>query len=71
MSALTAAERRRLRALAHPLAPVAQVGRQGISEPFVSEVDRALASHELIKIRLRGERAERTSQLDDLSERLG
>jgi len=69
--ALTSAERRRLRAQAHPLAPVAQVGRQGISEAFVGELDRALASHELVKVRLRGERDDRRSEVAALSERLG
>jgi RNA-binding protein len=67
---LTSAERRRLRALAHPLAPLAQVGRQGLSDPFVAELDRALESHELIKMRLRGEREERDAQLAELCERL-
>jgi RNA-binding protein len=68
---LTAAERRRLRGAAHALHPLAQVGRQGVSEPFLAEIDRALASHELIKIRLRGERSEREEQLRAIGERLG
>jgi len=67
---LTSAERRRLRARAHALAPVAQIGRQGISEAFIGELDRALKSHELVKVRLRGERDERAEQLDAVSERL-
>ena len=69
--ALTAAQRRRLKARAHPLAPVAQIGRQGLSEAFLGEVDRALSSHELIKVRLRGGRDERTAELADLAEHLG
>lgn len=69
-SDLSAADRRRLKARAHTLAPVAQVGRQGLSEPFLAEVGRALSSHELIKVRLRGERDERAALLDDLTERL-
>jgi RNA-binding protein len=68
---LSSAERRRLRARAHPLAPVAQVGRQGLSDAFLAEVDRALESHELIKLRLHGERDERAAQLAAVSERLG
>jgi RNA-binding protein len=68
--ALSAAERRRLRARAHPLAPVAQVGRHGLSDAFLAELDRALASHELVKVRMRGERGERTAELQEVSDRL-
>jgi RNA-binding protein len=68
--ALNAALRRRLRARAHPLHPIAQVGRQGLSDAFLEEVDRALESHELIKVRLRGERDDRAEQLDAVAERL-
>ena len=67
---LTSSQRRELRARAHPLAPVAQVGRGGVSDAFVAEVDRALDAHELIKVRLRGEREERAAQLDDVTARL-
>ena len=68
--ALTSAERRRLRAEAHALSPVAQVGRHGVSESFVAELDRALLSHELVKVRLRGERIERATELEEVSSRL-
>ena len=71
VAALTSAQRRRLRAEAHPLHPIAQVGRQGISEAFLAEVDRALASHELIKIRLRGSRIERDEQIVEIADHLG
>lgn len=52
------------------MAPVAHVGRHGVSEPFLAELDRALGSHDLVKIRLRGERDERAAQLDDVASRL-
>lgn len=45
-------ERSRLRALAHELRPVVQVGRQGLTDGLVQEVDAALSSHELIKIKI-------------------
>ena len=67
---LTAAQRREMRARAHPLAPVAQVGRGGVTDAFVAELDRALDAHELIKIRLRGEREERAAQLEEVTARL-
>ena len=67
---LTASQRRELRARAHPLAPVAQVGRGGVTDAFVAELDRALDAHELVKIRLRGERDERATQLEEVTARL-
>jgi RNA-binding protein len=68
--ALTSSARRRLRAEAHALSPVVQVGRQGLSESFVAELDRALLCHERVKVRLRGERTERAAELDEVSNRL-
>ncbi len=50
--ALTPAQRRRLRARAHALKPVVQVGDAGVSEPLLAEAGRALEHHELIKVRL-------------------
>ena len=67
---LTAAQRRELRGRAHLLAPVAQVGRGGVTDAFVAELDRALDAHELVKIRLRGERDERATQLAEVTARL-
>jgi RNA-binding protein len=49
---LTGKQRRYLRGLGHPLAPVAQLGKAGITDAFVDAVDRALADHELIKVKL-------------------
>ncbi|HET9765521.1 MAG TPA: YhbY family RNA-binding protein [Thermoanaerobaculia bacterium] len=69
-AALTASQRRQLKARAHPLSPVVQVGRGGVSEAFVAELDRALESHELVKVRLRGEREERAAQLSGVTARL-
>ena len=49
---LTGKQRRHLRALGHELAPVAQVGKGGVSAAVIAAVDRALADHELVKIKL-------------------
>ena len=50
--ALSPRARARLKARAHPLEPVVQVGHGGLTEAVVAEVDRALAAHELIKVRV-------------------
>lgn len=55
MLELNATERRALRARAHPLHPVVQIGDAGVSEAVIAEVDRALKAHELIKVRMAGE----------------
>lgn len=49
---LTGKQRRHLRALAHDLKPVVQIGRGGIDEGLVAAIDQALADHELIKVKL-------------------
>ncbi len=45
-------QRRHLRGKAHPLKPVVQVGDGGVSDAIIAAIDDALASHELIKVRL-------------------
>ncbi len=52
MDALTSAERRALRARAHALDPVVIVGPAGLTGAVLAEVERSLAAHELIKIRV-------------------
>lgn len=47
---------RSLRGLAHGLKPVVLVGQQGPAEALLTELEGALAHHQLIKIRLRAER---------------
>lgn len=51
--ALSSAQRRHLRGLAHPLKPVIFVGEAGVSDAVIRALDEALASHELVKVRLR------------------
>jgi RNA-binding protein len=48
---LTAAERKALRAKAHKLEPVVQIGSKGLTDEVIAEIDRALRAHELIKVR--------------------
>lgn len=49
---LSPQRRRQLRADAHALEPVVQVGHGGVSEAVVRAVGQALRDHELIKVRL-------------------
>jgi RNA-binding protein len=43
--------RRRLRAAGHHLAPVVQVGKEGVTEAVLRQLDRALLDHELVKVK--------------------
>jgi RNA-binding protein len=48
---LSSAERKELKARAHSLEPVVIIGGKGLTAEVVAEIDRALKSHELIKVR--------------------
>ena len=52
MPALTAIERRALRAKAHHLHPVVSVGQHGLTAAVLHEIDVNLIAHELIKVRV-------------------
>jgi len=69
---LTPRQRARLKADAHRLPPVVQVGQSGLTDAIGSEVDRSLAAHRLIKVRLpAADRAGRDAMAAALSERTG
>jgi RNA-binding protein len=53
-NALSPSQRRELKARAHGLRPVVIVGGDGLSPAVLAEIDRALRSHELIKVRAGG-----------------
>ncbi len=69
---LTTRERAHLKARAHALEPVVQTGNSGVTDKLVAEVDRALTSHELIKVRIGSDdRADRVAIGDELCARSG
>jgi len=49
---LTGKQRRHLRALAHELKPIVQVGKDGLDTGLIAAIDRALVDHELVKVKL-------------------
>lgn len=72
MPELTAAERRLLKTRAHKLKPVVLTGEAGLTAAVVAEIDRQLANHELIKVRLAtGDRRERAASAQALGAALG
>lgn len=54
-TALTSAQKRYLRGLAHGLKPVLMVGGKGVTPGVLSELDLVLETHELVKVKLAAE----------------
>lgn len=67
---LSGKQRRHLRALAHDLKPVVQVGKDGIDDGLIAAVDQALVDHELIKVKV-GESAglDRHDAAEDIAQK--
>jgi RNA-binding protein len=65
---LSAAQRRHLRGLAHQLKPVVWVGQHGLSDAVKREIELALDSHELIKIKIAAERETRAALVGEICE---
>ncbi|PID42990.1 MAG: ribosome assembly RNA-binding protein YhbY [Proteobacteria bacterium] len=64
---LTSDKKKHYRAIAHNLKPVLLIGDKGVSESLVTELDRALHDHELIKIKINpGDRDDRKRIIDDI-----
>jgi RNA-binding protein len=70
--ALSEKQKKHLRRLAHPLNPIVMLGNAGLTDGVVSELDRALTDHELVKVAARvGEREARNAALAALVSRTG
>lgn len=65
MAKLTGAQRKWLRGQAHSLRPLVRLGKQGLTEGVVREIDAVLDSHELVKVQGLGKAENR-----ELTERL-
>lgn len=70
---LTERQRRHLRGLAHALKAIVRVGSAGLTPGVISETDRALHDHELIKVKAAGGsgREAREVMFSDLAARTG
>lgn len=72
MLTLSPDERRALRASAHPLKPVVMIAQNGLTDAVLKEIELALTSHELIKVRVfDAEREQRDAWLTAACEALG
>jgi putative YhbY family RNA-binding protein len=72
MLAITAAQRRALRARAHALNPVVAISQHGLSASVLHEISSSLVAHELIKIRVfNDDRQVREQYLASICDQLG
>ncbi|MEE8526291.1 MAG: YhbY family RNA-binding protein [Thermoanaerobaculia bacterium] len=67
---LTSSQRKYLRGLAHHLDPVLRVGKGGLTDAFVGNLEEALESHELVKIRFADGKDQRRELAAEICERL-
>lgn len=65
---LKASQKKNLRSKAHHLKPLVIVAGKGLSESVVAEIERALNDHELIKVKLRGDRDQRNAWMQSIAE---
>ena len=56
---MNSADKKKLRAEAHTLKPVVMIGQSGLTAAVLAEIELALDTHELIKVKIRAEREER------------
>jgi putative YhbY family RNA-binding protein len=69
---LTPSERKALKAKAHKLEPVVQIGAKGLTGEVIAEIERALRAHELIKVRAASlDRDARDAAFGSICERTG
>jgi RNA-binding protein len=56
---VNSADKKNFRAQAHTLKPVIMIGQAGLTAAVLAEIELALDTHELIKIRIRAEKEDR------------
>jgi RNA-binding protein len=71
MPPLAGSQRKWLRGRAHSLRPVVHIGRQGLSDPALREIDLALDAHELIKVQAVAQKADKRAMAGRLEAELG
>ncbi|MCP3869902.1 MAG: ribosome assembly RNA-binding protein YhbY [Gammaproteobacteria bacterium] len=60
-------QRRQLKGMAHPLKPFIIVGQKGLTQGVLDEIDVALDTHELIKVRINaGDRTQRRDMIETI-----
>ena len=68
---LTSAEKKELRGIGQRLKPHLHIGKQGLSETVLAEIEITLTKNGLIKIRFEAERAAIKTLCDEIPSKLG
>ncbi len=70
MQDLNSKQRKFLRGLAHPLKPVVQIGKNGLTDGVLANLDAALGDHELIKVKFGEGKEQKKTASTEICERL-
>jgi RNA-binding protein len=68
---LSESQKRHLRGLGHHLKPVVWVGQHGLKDNVLAEIELALDSHELIKVKIAADRDTRAEMFAEICARTG
>ena len=60
---------KKLRSLAHAMKPIVRIGQKGLTDAVLAELEIALDHHELIKVKIAGDRDERDRVLSVVIEK--
>ena len=71
MDQLTPRQTRNLKKQAHSLKPRVQIGKHGISQATIANIDKTLNDHELIKIKYLNHKTERKTLTAKIAEETG
>jgi RNA-binding protein len=70
MEQLSAPEKKKLKAEAHHLKPVVQIGHKGKTKTLIKAIDDALIAHELIKIQFLDFKEEKRELAQEIAEEI-
>ncbi|MBN2402498.1 MAG: ribosome assembly RNA-binding protein YhbY [Spirochaetes bacterium] len=68
---MSASEKKNLKAKAHHLKPVVQIGHKGMTKALIKAIDDALIAHELIKIQFLDFKEEKRELAQEISKETG
>ncbi|HKI02163.1 MAG TPA: ribosome assembly RNA-binding protein YhbY [Thermoanaerobaculia bacterium] len=71
MAELSGAQKKHLRGLAHHLKPIVHVGKNGLTDPVVELIGKALDDHELIKVRIIDPQGRKKELAEEIAGRSG
>ncbi len=71
MLTLTGGQKKYLRGLAHSLKPLVRIGKSGLTDSVLANLDQALESHELVKVKLSDSKEHRRDLSQQIDARLG